>query len=55
MRQNLALSGAILLTLVPLAALGILGLATVVATHEIAEVFVIANGVRAGRSNSSAR
>ena len=32
-----------------------LGLATVVATHEIAEVFVIANGVRAGRSNSSAR
>ena len=50
MRQNLALSGAILLTLVPLAALGTLGLATVVATHEIAEVFVIANGIRAGRT-----
>lgn len=32
------------------AALGILGLANVVATHEIAEVFVIANGVRAGRT-----
>ena len=53
MRQNLALSGAILLTLVPLAALGILGLATVVATHEIAEVFVIANGIRAGRAGRS--
>ena len=34
MRQNLALSALILLTLVPLAALGILGLATVVAAHE---------------------
>ena len=49
MRQNLALSGTILLTLVPLAATGVLGLATVVASHEIAEVFVIANGLRAGR------
>jgi len=49
MRQNLALSGAILITLVPLAALGILGLAVVVAAHELAEVVVIANGVRAGR------
>ena len=53
MRQNLALSAAILLTLVPLAALGTLGLATVVATHEIAEVFVIANGIRAGRTTTS--
>jgi len=49
MRQNLALSAAILLVLIPLAAAGVLGLATVVATHEIAELFVIANGVRAGR------
>ena len=49
MRQNLMLSALILLTLVPLAALGVLGLATVVATHELAEVFVILNGVRAGR------
>jgi cation-transporting ATPase G len=53
MRQNLALSGAILLTLVPLAATGVLGLATVVASHEIAEVFVIANGIRAGRTARS--
>lgn len=49
MRQNLALSAAILLTLVPLAALGVLGLATVVAAHELAELLVIANGVRAAR------
>ncbi|HEV2753556.1 MAG TPA: HAD-IC family P-type ATPase, partial [Solirubrobacteraceae bacterium] len=49
MRQNLALSGTILLTLIPLAATGLLGLAAVVAIHELAEVMVIANGVRAGR------
>jgi len=50
MRQNLLLSGAILVTLIPLAATGVLGLATVVASHEIAELFVIANGIRAGRN-----
>jgi cation-transporting P-type ATPase G len=49
MIQNLAMSGIILLTLVPLAAFGVLGLAAVVALHELAEVLVIANGVRAGR------
>ena len=49
MRQNLALSALILLTLVPLAAAGVLGLAAVVAVHELAEVVVIANGIRAGR------
>ncbi len=49
MRQNLILSGAILVVLVPLAAFGVLGLAAVVATHELAEVLVIANGLRAGR------
>ena len=47
MYQNLFLSAAILAVLVPLAALGVLGLASVVAAHEIAEVLVIANGVRA--------
>jgi cation-transporting ATPase G len=50
MRQNLALSGVIIAVLIPLAAFGVLGLATVVATHELAEIVVIANGVRAGRS-----
>ncbi len=49
MRQNLLLSGSILAVLVPLAAAGVLGLAAVVAIHELAEVVVIANGVRAGR------
>ncbi len=49
MRQNLAMSGLILVVLVPLAASGALGLAAVVATHELAEVVVIANGIRAGR------
>jgi cation-transporting P-type ATPase G len=47
--QNLALSTAILVALIPLAALGLLGLAAVVATHELAEVIVILNGIRAGR------
>jgi len=52
MRQNLALSAVILVVLIPLAATGVLGLAAVVATHELAEVAVIANGVRAGRRSS---
>lgn len=49
MLQNIAMSLAIVIVLVPLAALGVLGLAAVVFIHEIAEVFVIGNGVRAGR------
>ena len=49
MRQNLVLSGLIIGVLIPLAAFGVLGLAAVVASHELAEVVVIANGVRAGR------
>ncbi|MDQ3608831.1 MAG: cadmium-translocating P-type ATPase [Actinomycetota bacterium] len=55
MRQNLALSGGILLALVPLAATGTLGLAAVVAVHELAEIAVIANGVRAGRRGAFVR
>jgi cation-transporting ATPase G len=54
MRQNLFLSGSILAVLVPLAATGVLGLATVVAVHELAEVVVIANGIRAGRRTTFA-
>lgn len=49
MRQNLYLSGAIIAVLIPVAATGILRLATAAATHELAEVVVIASGVRAGR------
>ncbi|MFF9018139.1 heavy metal translocating P-type ATPase [Streptomyces sp. NPDC014870] len=48
--QNLLMSGGILVALVPLAATGALGLATVVAVHELAEVLVIGNGIRAGRA-----
>ena len=54
MRQNLFLSGSILAVLVPLAATGVLGLAAVVAVHELAEVVVIANGIRAGRRTAFA-
>jgi len=54
MRQNLVMSAAIIAVLIPLAALGVLGLAAVVATHELAEVVVIANGVRAGRRPAGA-
>ncbi|MFZ5871918.1 MAG: HAD-IC family P-type ATPase, partial [Actinomycetota bacterium] len=50
MLQNVALSLAIVTVLMPLALFGILGLAAVVLVHEVAEVVVIANGVRAGRT-----
>lgn len=49
MFQNLALSGAIIAGLIPVAAFGILGLGVVVAIHEVAEIFVIANALRARR------
>ena len=49
MRQNVGLSLALISILMPLALLGALGLAAVVLVHELAEVVVIANGVRAGR------
>ena len=55
MRQNLVLSAMIIGVLIPLAAFGVLGLAAVVATHELAEVVVIANGVRAGRRSAPSR
>lgn len=46
--QNIALSLAIITVLLPLAITGVLGLAAVVLIHEVAEVFVILNGLRAG-------
>ena len=39
------------LSMMPLALFGILGLAAVVLVHELAEIVVIANGVRAGRTH----
>ncbi|MFF2964857.1 heavy metal translocating P-type ATPase [Streptomyces sp. NPDC057963] len=50
MLQNVGLSLAIIIGLMPLALLGILGLAAVVAVHELAEIVIIGNGVRAGRT-----
>lgn len=49
MVQNIAVSLAIIAVLVPLAAFGVLGLATVVLIHESAEVLVILNAIRAAR------
>ena len=49
MLQNVGMSLVLIAVLIPLAGLGALGLATVVLVHELAEVVVIGNGVRAGR------
>lgn len=49
MFQNLALSGLLIATLIPIAAFGVLGLGAVVAVHELAEIVVIGNGLRARR------
>jgi len=54
MLQNVGLSLAIITVLMPLALFGVLGLAAVVLVHEVAEIVVIANGVRAGRTRSLA-
>ncbi len=50
LQKNVGLSLALITVLIPLALLGVLGLAAVVLVHELAEVVVIANGVRAGRA-----
>jgi Cd2+/Zn2+-exporting ATPase/cation-transporting ATPase G len=50
MLQNVGLSLAIITVLIPLAAFGVMGLATVVFVHELAEVLVILNAVRAART-----
>ena len=52
MLQNIGLSLVIITALIPLALFGVLGLAAVVLVHEIAEVVIIANGVRAGRATA---
>ncbi|WP_424532001.1 heavy metal translocating P-type ATPase [Sphaerisporangium viridialbum] len=52
MLQNVGLSLGLITVLIPLAAFGVLGLAAVVLLHELAEIFVIANGVRAGRAKA---
>lgn len=52
MLQNILASLGLIAVLIPLAFLGTLGLAAVVLIHELFEVFVIGNGVRAGRSKA---
>nr|WP_246220630.1 cation-translocating P-type ATPase [Phytoactinopolyspora mesophila] len=49
MNQNVVLSLLIIASLLPLSLTGVLGLAAVVLVHEVAEVVVILNGLRAGR------
>jgi len=49
MLQNVGLSLLLIAILIPLALVGALGLAAVVLIHELAEIVVIGNGVRAGR------
>ena len=52
MLQNVGLSLGLITVLIPMAFLGTLGLAAVVLVHELAEVLVIANGVRASRTRT---
>ena len=49
MTGNIGLALAIIVVLFPLALFGVLGLAAVVLVHEVAEVIVIGNGLRAGQ------
>lgn len=49
MLQNVGMSLILIGILIPLALFGILGLTAVVLIHELFEIVVIANGVRAGR------
>jgi heavy metal translocating P-type ATPase len=50
-RQNIVLSLSVLVVMIPLALLGVLGVAMTVAIHEAAELLAVANGLRAGRIN----
>ena len=50
MEQNIGLSLLIIVGLLPLALTGVLGLAAVVFIHEVAEVVVILNGLRAAKA-----
>ncbi|MFK4729633.1 cation-translocating P-type ATPase [Agromyces mediolanus] len=49
MTWNLGLALAVIVVLFPLALFGVLGLAAVVLVHEVAELVIILNGVRAAR------
>ena len=51
--QNIVLSIAVLIAMIPLALLGIIGVATTVLVHESAELLAVANGLRSGRLDAS--
>jgi cation-transporting ATPase G len=55
MTSNIVLSLGIIVVLFPIALFGVLGLAGVVLVHEVAEVVVILNGVRAARRKRTPR
>lgn len=55
MTWNIGLALATIVVLFPLALLGVLGLAGVVLVHEVAEVLVILNGIRAARRPTRAK
>ena len=48
-RQNIVLSIAVLVAMIPLAVFGVIGVAFAVLVHEGAELLAVANGLRAGR------
>ena len=50
-RQNIALSIAVLLVMIPAAVLGLIGVTVAVLVHETAEVLAVLNGLRAGAVN----
>lgn len=50
MMQNIGFSLVIIAALLPLSLFGVLGLAAVVAVHEVAEVVVILNGLRMAKA-----
>lgn len=52
MAGNIGLALAIIIVLFPLALFGVLGLAGVVLVHELAEVIIILNGLRAARGRA---
>jgi cation-transporting ATPase G len=49
MAQNIVFSIGLLAILVPLAVLGLIGVALAFVAHEVAELLAVANGLGAGR------
>ena len=48
--QNIVLSIGVLAVMIPLALLGVIGIAMTVAVHEAAELLAVANGLRAAKA-----